>query len=96
MARVVVTARARTDLERLIRTRNLPATTRTRVAASLRPLAEHPFLGARVGQPDVGYRYRLGPWPWMLLLYWFDAERDLVIVISIEDARSATAVTHEG
>ncbi len=46
-----------------------------------------------MGLADAGYRFVLGPWPWMLLVYWFDTERDLVFVVSIEDARQADAAT---
>lgn len=93
MPAVVVTKRAQSDLDRLIRTRDLPASTRARVRRSLRPLETYPLLGARVGLADAGYRFVLGPWPWMLLVYWVDTERGLVFVISIEDARQAGAAT---
>lgn len=93
MPAVVVTKRAQSDLERLILTRELPDSTRARVRRSLRPLETYPLLGARVGLADAGYRFVLGPWPWMLLVYWFDTERDLVFVVSIEDARQADAAT---
>lgn len=96
MPAVVVTKRALSDLDRLIRTRDLPLSTRARVRRSLRPLETYPLLGPRVGLADAGYRFVLGPWPWMLLVYWFDTERDLVFVVSIEDARTADAATASG
>jgi ParE toxin of type II toxin-antitoxin system, parDE len=93
MPAVLVTKRAQSDLDRLIRTRDLPASTRARVRRSLEPLETYPLLGSRVGVPGADYRFVLGPWPWMLLVYWFDTEHDLVFVVSIEDARTADAVT---
>ncbi|MET0399883.1 MAG: hypothetical protein ABW277_24050 [Longimicrobiaceae bacterium] len=41
----------------------------------------------------VGFRYILGPWPWMLVVYTFDVEGDRVNVVTIQDARSAHAAT---
>lgn len=95
MARVVVTERARTDLDRLIRTHSLPATTRARVIRSLAPLAEFPGMGAPLAGRWAPSRFVLGPWRWMLLVYVVDPERDLVIVLSILDGRSAASPTSD-
>ena len=93
MARVVVTERARSDLHRLIQTHSLPATTRDRVIRTLAPLAEFPALGATLPGRWAPRRFILGPWRWMLLVYLEDPDRDLVIVLSIIDGRSAASPT---
>lgn len=95
MARVVVTERARTDLDRLIRTHSLPATTRARVMRPLAPLAELPGMGAPLPGRWAPSRFVLGPWRWMLLVYIVDPDRDLVIVLSILDGRSAASPTSD-
>ncbi len=95
MASVVVTETARADLDELIRTRGLPASTRDRVRASAGLLASFP----RLGQPLAGrwdpFRFILGPWPWMLLVYVYDERIDRVAIVTIQDARSAVAPTSE-
>ena len=35
-----------------------------------------------------GFRSILGPWPWVLIVYVYDEAADLVIVVTIQDARS--------
>ena len=93
MTRVVVTARARADIDRLIRTHSLPAATRERVIRSLAPLAEFPAMGARLPDRWAPRRFVLGPWRWMLMVYVVDEVRDLVIVLTIVDGRSAASPT---
>lgn len=95
MARVVVTDRARADLDRLIRTHSLPATTRARVIRSLAPLAEFPGMGSPLPGRWAPSRFVLGPWRWMLLAYVVDPDRDLVIVLSVLDGRSAASQTSD-
>lgn len=95
MARVVVTARARADLHRLIRTHSLPATTRDRVVRSLAPLADFPAMGALLPDRWAPRRFVLGPWRWMVIVYVVDEDRDLVIVLTIVDGRSATSPTSD-
>ena len=93
MAIVVVTPTALADLERLIRTHSLPSTTRGRVISSLRALERFPLLGSPLTGRWAGFRFVLGPWRWMLLVYVYDAEADRVAVVTIQDARSAGAAT---
>ncbi|MDQ3609950.1 MAG: type II toxin-antitoxin system RelE/ParE family toxin [Actinomycetota bacterium] len=91
MAQLTVSRRAVEDLARLIVTHSLPSDTPARVTRSLRPLAEFPLMGSPVeGTP---YRFLLGPWRWMLIVYVHDEDVDRVTVIGIEDARSASAVS---
>jgi plasmid stabilization system protein ParE len=91
MARVVVAEPARQDLADLVRTHNLPASARERVRRSIAPLATFPLLGPALDGRWHGFRLILGPWPWMLIVYVHDEEADLVIVVTIQDARTANA-----
>jgi plasmid stabilization system protein ParE len=93
MATVVVARRARSDLADLIKTRGLPADTRARVRASIEPLASFPQIGKRLTGRWQGFRVIVGPWPWMLLVYVSDEATDVVTIVAIHDARSATSAT---
>ncbi len=93
MATVVVADRARADLDELILTRSLPASTRDRIRTSLGPLAAFPLLGPALTGRWRGLRFILGPWPWMLLVYEYDEARDQISVVTIQDSRSARAAT---
>lgn len=95
MASVVLAPTAVADLERLIRTRSLPATTRERVKSSLRALTTFPLLGAPLTGRWQGFRFILGPWPWVLPVYVYDEEADRVSVVTIQDSRSAEPVTSQ-
>jgi len=67
---------------------------KARVRRSLQRLERFPRLGRELGPGRwSGYRFLLGPWRWLLILYAFDEEADLVIVASFEDARTSTAAT---
>jgi hypothetical protein len=96
MATVVVAKTAHADLEWLIRTHGLPVSTRDRVKALLVPLATFPRLGRTLSGRWAGFRVVLGPWPWMLLVHAYDEVADRVVVVTIQDSRSAQAVTSEG
>ncbi len=89
MARVVVTATAHADLYELIRSHSLPADTESRLARALAPLATFPKLGPELGGRFAGRRFILGPWRWMLVVYCWYENRDLVAILAIVDARSA-------
>lgn len=93
MARVELAVAAVEDLDSLIRTHSLPADTRARVARSLSSLAEFPRLGPALAGRWDGYRFILGPWRWLLLVYAFIEEEDRVVVVTIRDGRSSSAVT---
>ena len=93
MARVELAIAAVEDLETLIRTHSLPSDTRLRVVRSLRSLVEFPKLGPALAGRWDGYRFILGPWRWLLLVYAFIEEEDLVVVVTIRDGRSSSAVT---
>jgi hypothetical protein len=93
MATVVVAEPAIARLEELIATHSLPATTRARVRASLEPLGTFPLIGSKLVGRWQGFRFILGPWPWMLLVYEYDEANDRVGVTTIQDSRSAAAAT---
>ena len=93
MTRVLVAPAAATDLERLIFTHSLPADTFARVSKSIEPLAEFPLLGASLEGRWHNYRFVLGPWRWMLIVYAYDGDTDVVAIATIQDARSSTSAT---
>jgi plasmid stabilization system protein ParE len=95
MATVVLAEPAVANLEKLITTHSLPPTTRARVRASLEPLAAFPLIGSELVGRWSGFRFILGPWPWMLLIYEYDRAKDEVGVVSIQDSRSARAATSQ-
>lgn len=91
MTRVELSELARQDLDSLIRTRELPASTYARVADSLEPLHIAPLAGrALVGRHD-GLRLVVGPWGWIALLYEYLEADDLVLVVGVMDGRSCGA-----
>jgi hypothetical protein len=75
-------------------THSLPADTRARVQRSLRVLERFPSVGRRLDESWAPLRFILGPWRWLVLVYVHDRGMDLVRVLTIEDARSSTSVTH--
>jgi hypothetical protein len=93
VARVELAAAAVEDLDELIRTHSLPADTRRRVARSLRALERFPLMGPALSGRWDGFRFLLGPWRWLLLVYVLLEPEDRVVVVTIQDARSATAAT---
>jgi plasmid stabilization system protein ParE len=93
VASVVIAPTARRNLDVLIETLSLPVTTRERVRRSLAPLAAFPLLGAPLNGRWAGFRFILGPWRWMLIVYRYDEEIDQVGIVTIQDARSARAAT---
>ena len=93
MAKVVVTPAAADDLTTLIRTHSLPPETRARFRRSLRPLARFPLLGAPLEDRWAGFRFVLGPWRWMIVVYTYDADDDRVAIVTVQDGRAAGAAT---
>jgi hypothetical protein len=92
VARVELAVAAVEDLDRLIRTLSLPADTRARVGRSLSSLAEFPKLGPALAGRWDGYRFILGPSRWLLLVYVFIEAEERVVVVTIHDGRSSSAV----
>lgn len=93
MARVELAVAAVEDLESLIRTHSLPADTRARVARSLSGLERFPLMGPALTGRWEDFRFLLGPWRWLLLVYVFIEAEDRIVVVTIQDARSSTAAT---
>lgn len=93
MATVVVAESAHVDLNALVLTHGLPASTTDRVRKALEPLGSFPLLGPALDGRWQGFRFILGPWPWMLLVYAYDEGTDQVAVVTIQDSRSARAAT---
>jgi plasmid stabilization system protein ParE len=86
---VVVAPTARRNLDELIETLSLPPSTRERVTSSLAPLRRFPRLGAALDGTWSGFRFVLGPWRWMIVVYSYDEALDRVAIVTIRDARSA-------
>jgi hypothetical protein len=84
------------DLDALIRTHSLPSDTRSRVARSLRALERFPRMGPALTGRWEGSRFLLGPWRWLLLVYVYLEDEDRVVVVTIQDARSATPAITAG
>ncbi len=94
MARVELRLNAVKSLDRMIVTHSLPADTRARVQRSLRILNQFPLVGRQLEGRWKDFRFIVGPWRWLLIVYVHDERRDVVFVVSIQDARSSAAVTH--
>jgi plasmid stabilization system protein ParE len=88
LARVEVSPTARADLERLTRTHSLRADTKDRVERSLRPLVHFPLLGPELGGSWSGFRFVLGPWRWLIVIYAV-LDDDRVVVVTFQDGRAA-------
>ena len=93
MARVELAAAAADDLDRLILTHSLPANTKARLQRSLRPLERFPLLGAELGGRWTNFRFVLGPWRWMVIVYAYLEDEDRVVVVTIQDGRSSAGPT---
>ena len=89
MAKVELSATAVEDLDRLIRSHSLPADTRERLKRSLRHLERFPLIGPELDGRWAGFRFVLGPWRWMILVYVFFESQDRVVVLTIQDGRSS-------
>jgi plasmid stabilization system protein ParE len=93
VARVELSAAAAEDLDRLIYTHSLPADTKNRVRHRLRPLARFPLLGSGLSGRWSGFRFVLGPWRWMVIVYVHLEAEDRVVVVTIQDGRSSSPAT---
>ena len=77
----------------MILTHSLPADTKVRVARSLDSLSRFPLLGRELEGRWSPFRFILGPWRWLLIVYVYDELEDVVLVATIQDARSSSAAT---
>lgn len=90
MAQVELAASAVEDIDRLIRSHSLPPDTRERLKRSIDPLEQFPRLGTALGGRWTGFRFLLGPWRWMILVYVVLEDDDRVVVVTIQDGRSSS------
>jgi len=93
VASVELATAALEDLERMIVTHSLPADTRARVARSLRGLGQFPRMGAALEGRWDGFRFVIGPWRWLLLVYVYLESEDRVVIVTMQDARTSSAAT---
>ena len=91
MARVELSTAAARDLQRLILSHSLPADTPDRFLLRLEPLERFPQLGPALEGSWADYRYVLGPWRWMVVVYELLDDDDRVVVTNIVDGRSRNA-----
>ncbi len=83
------------DLRRLLLTHSLPTDTPARVRTSLAPLRTFPLLGPALHGRWEGFRFVVGPWRWLILVYRHFPAENRVVVVTIQDARSSSAVTSQ-
>lgn len=93
MTHVELSLEAVENLDRMIVTHSLPADTRARVRRSLGILKQFPSVGRQLEGRWQPLRLLIGPWRWLLLVYYYDERENLVVVVTIQDARSSTAAT---
>jgi plasmid stabilization system protein ParE len=77
----------------MIATHSLPGDTRARIRRSIEPLARFPMLGAPLDGRWRGYRFILGPWRWMLIVYTHDPATDVVAIATVQDGGTSDAAT---
>jgi hypothetical protein len=95
MATVVVAPTAAADLQRLIATLSLPTDTTERFKRSVAPLERFPLLGATLHDRWSNYRFVLGPWRWMIVIYVYLESSDRVAIVTIQDSRSGHTETSD-
>lgn len=78
-------------LRRLAATGDLPADTLERVARACLLLADFPQMGRSLGRRDGDVRVLVGPWDWLLVIYEWFSDAELVVIVGIHDARAADA-----
>ena len=95
MATVIVTPTAIADLDRLITTHTLPTDSVERFKRSVSVLERFPEIGALLRGRWASFRFVLGPWRWMLVVYVYDRAADRVAIVTIQDSRSGKAPRSE-
>ena len=80
------------DIARLRITHRLPSDTNERLKRSIRSLGQFPRLGALLDSGGwEGFRFVLGPWRWMVIVYDYYEDEDRVVIATIQDGRSSSA-----
>jgi hypothetical protein len=77
----------------MVITHSPPIDATARVKSSLRALEQFPRLGRELEGRWSPFRFILGPWRWLLIVYIYDEQDDVVMVTNMQDARSSTAAT---
>jgi plasmid stabilization system protein ParE len=91
---VEVSAAAADDLARLTITHRLPPDTNERVRRSLRALARLPLLGTALEANGwEGFRFVLGPWRWLVIVYDHYEDEDRVLIVTVQDGRSSQSAS---
>ena len=83
MASLEISPRARRNLERLIQTHSLPESTLQRFKQSIKPLSQFPLMGSPLPGRWSSYRYILGPWRWMIVVYEYHEADNLVAIATV-------------
>jgi hypothetical protein len=96
VAQVIVSPRAKRDVDEAVSRLGLPADAWSRIVRSLRVLETFPLSGPGLGGRWAPLRFVLGPWSWMLLLYSYDEVSDRVFIVSMQDGRSAVSPRSSG
>jgi plasmid stabilization system protein ParE len=91
VAQIIVTPRARRDVDEAIPSLRLPDDTWSRIARSLQVLETFPEAGPELAGRWAPTRFVLGPWSWMVLLYRYEKSSNLVYLVAMHDARAATS-----
>ena len=74
-----------------MQTHALPDSTRSRFTRSIEPLGRFPLLGAPLSGRWASFRFVLGPWRWMVIVYEYDEVADRVSIVTVQDGRAARA-----
>jgi plasmid stabilization system protein ParE len=94
VARVEVSAAAAEDIAHLKITHRLPTDTNDRIKRCVRALGQFPRLGTLLdGGGWDGFRFVLGPWRWMVIVYDYVEDDDLVVIATVQDGRSSSSAT---
>jgi plasmid stabilization system protein ParE len=93
VAQIIITPRARRDVDEAAAALNLPGDSWARIARSLRVLETFPLAGPELAGRWAPTRFVLGPWPWMILVYSYEESTDRVYVVAMHDGRSAASAT---
>jgi plasmid stabilization system protein ParE len=94
VARVEVSAAAAEDIARLKVTHSLPPDTNERIRRSVRSLGRFPRLGTLLEEGGwEGFRFVLGPWRWMVIVYDYFEDEDRVVIVTVQDGRSSSAAS---
>lgn len=60
---------------------------------TLEPLTTFPMMGAELTGAWSDFCFIIGPWPWLLIVYAVIDAGERVVVVTMQDARSAKAPT---